>query len=401
MQEIFKMRKRLFATQEVGSLQRPYWLQEFGEQLDRMILDAAVEWGNRLGVDEANELVNNSGDGLLQKSARLVTVADKERVKEIASIYAIRMQENAGLDRIFNGEQMRTEMYSFMANFINGITRAGVLNSFDANYFIKGVINGRIAILRNGIDFFIKEFDFTKGHTNREVKTCLTGPYTMVDWSYLEHYTYGYEASNVSRGLAIRKGREEAVMDFATEVLNPVVHALENSGAKFIQIDEPAAASDEGESGFFVKALNASFKDISKEVMRAVHLCYSDYSKLFPDLAECKANSYLIEFTNHSSPDKFRESDVDQNTFRALSLFKEYGMKAKIGIGVVDIHSDMLESPEKIRDEIMVASKILGDPSLVEVNPDCGLRTRNPEVAYAKLGNMVRGAELARTEYGE
>jgi 5-methyltetrahydropteroyltriglutamate--homocysteine methyltransferase len=76
-------------------------------------------------------------------------------------------------------------------------------------------------------------------------------------------------------------------------------------------------------------------------------------------------------------------------------------MKAKIGIGVVDIHSDMLESPEKIRDEIMVASKILGDPSLVEVNPDCGLRTRNPEVAYAKLGNMVRGTELARTEYGE
>lgn len=395
------MRERLFTTQEVGSLQRPYWLQRFGQQLDRKTLHSVVEWGNRLSVDEVNELLNSSGNGLLQKQSSLITVADKERVKEIASIYAVRMQEHAGLDRIFNGEQMRTEMYSFMANYINGMSRAGVLNAFDANYFIKGVIDGSISILQNGIDFFVKEFDFTKGQTKREIKTCLTGPYTMVDWSYLEHYICGYEAANVSRLLARRKGREKAVMDFATEVLNPVIRALENTGAKFIQIDEPAAATDEGESGLFVHSLNASFKGISKAVGCAVHLCYSDYSKLFPDLAECKANSYLIEFTNHSSPDKFRESDVDQNTFRALSLFKEYGMKAKIGIGVVDIHSDVIESPEKIRDEIMVASKILGDPSLVEVNPDCGLRTRKPEIAYAKLQNMVKGAELARIEYGQ
>lgn len=395
------MRKKLFMTQEVGSLQRPYWLQRFGEQLDKKTLGSAVEWGKRLGVDEANELVNDSGHGLLQKSPKLITTADKERVKEIASIYAIRMQESAGLDRIFNGEQTRTEMYSFMANYINGMSRAGVLNAFDANYFIKGVIDDNVSILENGIRFFVKELGFTKSQTKREVKTCLTGSYTMADWSYLEHYIYGHEASCMSKALSLRKGREKAVMDFATEVLNPVIRELEKSGAKFIQIDEPAAATDEGESGLFVHALNASFEGLSQEVGRAVHLCYSDYSKLFPELAECKADSYLIEFTNHSSPDKFRESDVDPNTFKMLSLFKEHGMKAKIGVGVVDIHSDAIESPEKIRDEIMVVSKILGDPSLVEVNPDCGLRTRRPEIAYAKLQNMVKGAELARKEYGE
>lgn len=395
------MRKKLFMTQEVGSLQRPYWLQRFGEQLDKKTLGSAVEWGKRLGVDEANELVNDSGHGLLQKSPKLITTADKERVKEIASIYAIRMQESAGLDRIFNGEQTRTEMYSFMANYINGMSRAGVLNAFDANYFIKGVIDDNVSILENGIRFFVKELGFTKSQTKREVKTCLTGSYTMADWSYLEHYIYGHEASCMNKALSLRKGREKAVMDFATEVLNPVIRELEKSGAKFIQIDEPAAATDEGESGLFVHALNASFEGLSQEVGRAVHLCYSDYSKLFPELAECKADSYLIEFTNHSSPDKFRESDVDPNTFKMLSLFKEHGMKAKIGVGVVDIHSDAIESPEKIRDEIMVVSKILGDPSLVEVNPDCGLRTRRPEIAYAKLQNMVKGAELARKEYGE
>ena len=74
----------------------------------------------------------------------------------------------------------------------------------------------------------------------------------------------------------------------------------------------------------------------------------------------------------------------------------EYSLNVKIRIGVVDIHSDIIESPQKIRDEIMVASKILGDPSLVEINPDCGLRTRKPEIAYAKLQNMVKGADIAR-----
>lgn len=395
------MRKRLFVTQEVGSLQRPYWLQRFGQPLDKKSLDSAVEWGNRLKVNEVDELVHNSGNGLLQKNASLVTAADKERVKEIVSIYAIRMQEYAGLDRIFNGEQTRTEMYSFLANYVNGMSRVGVLNSFDANYFIKDIIDGRVSIREDGIDFFVKELNFTKNQTNREVKTCLTGPFTIPDWSYLENYICGHEANCISKSLAIGKGREEAVMDFATEVLNPVVRDLERSDAKFIQIDEPAAATDEGESALFVDALNASFKSLSKGVVRAVHLCYSDYSKLFPDLAECEVDSYLIEYTNHSPLDKFRESDVDSNTFKALTLFKEYGMRAKIGIGVIDMHSDEIESPEKVRDEILVASKILGDPSLVEVNPDCGLRTRKPEIAYSKLQNMVKGAELARKVYGE
>ncbi|MDN5846486.1 MAG: hypothetical protein L0H53_09465 [Candidatus Nitrosocosmicus sp.] len=395
------MRKKLFVTQEIGSLQRPYWLQKFGEHLDKKSIKAATVWGKKFRIDELDELINNSDKGLLQKDPRSITESDKERVKEIASIYAIRMQEYAGLDRIFNGEQTRTEMYGFMAGYTNGMNRAGVLNSFDANYFIKGVIDENISIKKEGINFFVKEFDFINKQTKKEIKTCLTGPYTMVDWSYLEHHVYGHEASCMSRPIAIRKGRFEAVTEFSTKVLNPVVRALEKTGAKFIQIDEPAAATDEGESGLFVQALNASFEGLSHDVSKAVHLCYSDYSKLFPDLAECKVDSYLIEFTNHSSLDKFEESDVDPKTFTALSLFKEYGLNVKIGIGVVDIHSDIIESPEKIRDEIRVASKILGNPSLVEINPDCGLRTRKPEIAYAKLQNMVKGADLARREYGE
>jgi 5-methyltetrahydropteroyltriglutamate--homocysteine methyltransferase len=395
-------KEKLFKTQEVGSLQRPYWLQKFGTYLDKESINLAQKWGYRLSISEVNELVNENGNGLLQKKPSAISDSDKERIKEIASLYAIRLQESAGLDRIFNGEQTRTEMYNFMAKFTNGMSRAGILNSFDANYFIKGVIEDSISILKEGIEFFVDELKFVQAHTNKEVKTCLTGPYTMVDWSYLEYYVYGKDQQSVcvSKPLAVKKGRWDAVMEFSTKVLNPAVVALDKAGAKFIQIDEPAAATDEEESDLFVQAINASFDGVSNDVKRAVHLCYSDYSKLFPALAECKADSYLIEFTNHSSHQEFRESDVDPTTFKALSLFKEYGMKAKIGIGVVDIHSDVIETPEKIRDEILIASKVMGDPSLIEVNPDCGLRTRSAEIAHAKLKSMVHGAKLARTNFG-
>jgi 5-methyltetrahydropteroyltriglutamate--homocysteine methyltransferase len=395
------MKKKLFKTQEVGSLQRPYWLQKFGTNLDKDSLKSALKWGHRLNMEEVNELVNVRNTGLLQKKPDTITNFDKQRIQEIASLFAIRLQESAGLDRIFNGEQTRTEMYNFMTKYTNGMSRAGILNSFDANYFIKGVIDNTISVRKEGINFFVDEFKFVQGNTKREIKPCLTGPYTMVDWSYLEHYVYGDPYACMSKPMAMRKGRWQAAMDFSTHVLNPIAVSLEQAGTKFIQIDEPAAATDEEESALFTQGINASFDGISNDVTKAVHLCYSDYSSLFPELAECKADSYLIEFTNHSSHEQFKEIDVHPSTFKALSLFREYGMKAKIGLGVVDIHSDIIETPEKVRDEILVASKIIGDPSLIEVNPDCGLRTRTPEIAYQKLKTMVQGAKLARAEYGE
>ncbi|MDE1856823.1 MAG: hypothetical protein KGH98_01925 [Candidatus Micrarchaeota archaeon] len=381
------MRDRLFPTQEVGSLQRPYWLQGFGRQRqEQRTVEDAVAWGKRLRVDEVGELANGSGTGLLQKPLGSITDADRERAKEIATIYAIRMQESAGLDILFNGEQQRTEMYSFMANFVNGMSEAGVLNAFDANYFTKFSIDGDVSVSERGDAFFAREFAFARKHTGRTLKPCLTGAYTMVDWSYLEHYM----RRNGSPRADMEKAKESAVISFADNVVRPLIRTLSVKGAAMVQIDEPAAATNEAESRIFVESLNRSFEGAWNGMEKAVHLCYSDYRRLFPHIADSKATLYLIEFTNHAT-----------NTFEALRLFREYGIKAKIGVGVVDIHTDAIESPEKIRDDILMAAKMLGDPSLVSVNPDCGLRTRRPEIAYAKLCSMVKGAELARREFGE
>ncbi len=391
--------KKLFITQEIGSLQRPLWRLKLDAPLDSGTVADARLWGERLGVNEVEELVNRSGTGLLQRHAVKRTQREKERIMEIASIYAIRMFETAGLDRVFNGEQPRTEMYDFLAKHVAGIETAGTLNSFDANYFRKGTINKKVAISKEGAGFFASEFDYVKNHTDRVVKPCLTGPYTMSDWSYLEYYRKLYEAKGERGAAALANSRRAAIMDFSGSVLNPVVRGLAKAGATVVQIDEPAASTDERESDVFVDAINESFEGVPRDVEKAVHLCYSDYTALFPALAECVADSYLIEFTNHASPDRFRPEDVDRDTFKAIKLFNEYGMKVNVGVGVIDIHSDLIETPQVVRDRLLYAAKILGDPARVQVNPDCGLRTRRWDVAFPKLCNMVEGAVLARGEF--
>ena len=391
---------KLFITQEIGSLQRPLWRQKLGLNVDRASVASAVLWGERLGVGESAELVNSNGTGLLQRKKEL-TGSEKIRLIEISSIYAIRMLEVAGLDRVFNGEQPRTEMYDFLAKYVNGIKTAGVLNAFDANYFRKGITESKVSIMDNGLDFFVEEFEFVRRNTKKVTKPCLTGPYTMADWSYLEYYLDKQEKRGGRGNKAMMKARSDAVLDFASNVLNPVARKMARNGAAVVQIDEPAAATNEGESKLFTEAINASFKGLPDRVEKAVHLCYSDYPSLFPDLAECVANTYLIEFTNHASPTNFRPEHVDAGTFKALQLFREYKMDVKVGVGVIDIHSDLIETPQVVRDRVLYAAKALGDPSLVQVNPDCGLRTRRWNVAFAKLCSMVEGAAMARAEWGE
>ncbi|MFH0971056.1 MAG: hypothetical protein V1835_00665 [Candidatus Micrarchaeota archaeon] len=387
---------KIFLTQEIGSIQRPIWRQKLDAPVNKAWIDSAKLWGERLGVEELGELI-----GILRKDGKSRTLHEKQRIIEIASIYVIRMFERAGLDRVFNGEQPRTEMYDFLARNTEGIATAGTLNSFDANYFKKGIIESELKVKKEGIKFFTDEYSFVSKHTARIVKPCLTGAYTMMDWSYAEYHRKKHETKGANPLEALKSGRRDALLDFARNVLNPIVKELANAGAEVIQIDEPAAATNEQESELFVEATNESFKGIPSQVEKSVHLCYSDYTSLFPALADCNADSYLIEFTNHASPINFKPDDVDPRTYKALKLFKEHGMDVSVGLGVVDIHSDFIETPQVVRDRILYAAKVLGDPAKVQINPDCGLRTRQWFVSYAKLLNMAEGAALARAEYGD
>ncbi len=385
----------MFITQEIGSIQRPIWRQKPSAPANQKWIESAAHWGEALEVNETPELIS-----ILKKDGANRSEDEKQRIVEIASIYVIHMFEKAGLDRVFNGEQPRTEMYDFLASQVEGVETAGVINAFDANYFKKGKITSPVKIKLNSLDFFVNEFNFVSKHTSKIVKPCLTGPYTMADWSYVEHHRKVFENAGENPLTSLREGREAAVMDFAKNVLNPVVKALAKAGAKVIQIDEPAASTNEQESQLFVNAVNKCFEGIPEQVEKAVHLCYSNYPALFPALAQCVANSYLIEFTNHASTTNFSSSQVTPEAFKTINLFKEHEMGVNIGVGVIDIHSDLVETPEVVKQRLVYAAEIIGDPEKVQVNPDCGLRTRKWEVAFPKLKNMVLGSQLAKEEYG-
>jgi 5-methyltetrahydropteroyltriglutamate--homocysteine methyltransferase len=103
------------------------------------------------------------------------------------------------------------------------------------------------------------------------------------------------------------------------------------------------------------------------------------------ELKNC--SQLALEFANRGS---------ETHPYDMLNLLIEFGDRREIGLGVSDVHTDTIEEPELIRDRIKYASKVLDDPSRIYVNPDCGLRTRSWDVAYAKLCNIVKGAEMAR-----
>ncbi len=392
---------RIFQTQEIGSVQRPIWRQKLDAPPSKEWMADAMLWGERLGVEERHELCNSQHSGLLQKEPSKRSPEDKKRIIDIATLYVIRMFEAAGLDRIYNGENPGTEMYDTVARRTNGISTAGTLNSFDANYFKKGIIDGKLSVKPDGIGFFVDETEFVSANTKRAVKPCLSGPYTMTDWSYIEYYRKSRESGGESPFEALKNSRKDALMEFSANVHNPIVKALAKNGVKVIQLDEPAATTKEYESGLFTEAINKSFEGIPADIEKAVHMCYSNYPVLFPSLADCVADTYLIEFTNHASPTSFNPTQVSPEAYKIIELFKEYKMNVNVGVGVVDIHSDLIETPQVIRDRLLYAAKLVGDPKRVQVNPDCGLRTRQWHVAFAKLLNMVEGAALARAEYGD
>jgi 5-methyltetrahydropteroyltriglutamate--homocysteine methyltransferase len=205
----------------------------------------------------------------------------------------------------------------------------------------------------------------------------------LADWSYDEYY----------------KSKEDLVIALARKVVRPLVKDLVKLGAKIIQIDEPAATSHPSEMDIFCQSVNESVKGINAKVV--VHACFSgnDYEALVPHMSEIKVEQYTLEFANRDTWN-LGVSDKERKGYHVLKLFKEYGFKGEIGIGVTDVHVDKIETTKLIRDRILYSAKALGDPAKVYVNPDCGLRTRSRAVAFEKLKVMVEGAELARQTIG-
>ena len=212
----------------------------------------------------------------------------------------------------------------------------------------------------------------------------------MADWSFNEYFTEKLKAKFNNPKKLKYEAKRELTLEFAQKIIRPTIKALLRKGAKVVQIDEPAATTHPEEVPIFVESFNESVKGLNGKF--TVHICFSDYSCLFPDLLEMKkCSQFTWEFANRDNSHR--------DGYKTLELFRDYKDKREIGLGVLDVHRSEVERPDLVRDRILHAVKVLKDPARIYVNPDCGLRTRPWQICFEKLSNMVIGAELARKNF--
>jgi len=368
----------LFPTQEIGSLAKPRWqlLGQRAEPLDDAARAELRAWDERTGFGAERPSVR---DALLGGRPREV---DPEAVRDLGALFALRFLETAGLDRVYDGEARRIEMYEYPIRQMRGFRFQGHVRSFDNKYYLKAAVVDEVRLER---PYHLEEFDFVRDHAHGEPKLPITGPYTLADWSYNEHYLArqpGWKGRE-----ARRAAQREFVVDLARRAIRPTIQALIEHGCRVIQVDEPAAGTHPDEAALVVEGFNAATEGFDAEF--SMHICYSNYRDLLPALLEAKrCRQWAWEFAN-------RDTDAHDG-YAVLKALAEYGDTREVGLGVVDVHRDAVETPETVAARIARASGYLGDPRRIWVNPDCGLRTRALPVARAKLEAMVQGARLAR-----
>ncbi|MFN2489808.1 MAG: methionine synthase [Actinomycetota bacterium] len=273
----------------------------------------------------------------------------------------IEFQNSIDTDVVVDGEQYRGDMVAFFAEELPGLEIGGLVRSYGNRYYRKPIATGPV-----GRDHAItvEWWRYAQSLTDKPVKGMLTGPYTICDWSFNEHYAT----------------RRELVLDLA-KVIRDEALDLESAGARFIQIDEPAASTRMDELDLVIEAMGVVTEPL--EVHTITHICYGDFHKAYPKVLDIPVDQIDLEFAN--------------SDFSLLGEFSEHPFTKYLGLGVVDVHSHGLEAVEDIAEGIRRTLKHV-PAERIFVDPDCGLKTRTPDEAKAKLRNIKRAVDTVKTE---
>lgn len=387
-----RFESRPLLTHELGSLPKPGWRVKAyaGRPVSESDIEEARSWGRRLDVPGHEELVDLLRRAPLERDLR-------REVARWSSRYGLRLLESAGLDVVYDGEQQRSEMYQWAIAHANGFDFRGTVRSFDNKYYSKAAVVGPVSLRE---PYHNDEFAFLKSVAKADLKVPITGAYTLIDWSFDEHYftETSLLVPAAERRAARRDGRRRFALDVATNLIRPNIESLLSLGASWIQVDEPGGSTDPDELDLFVESFNASVDGL--DGFFSTHLCFSDYRLFFPALeAMTGCRQYAVGFANDDS----RELGVGDEVrpgYQIIRKFRDLPYRPALGLGVLDIHTDYVEPPELVRDRVLYAVDVFGEPERIHVTPDCGLRTRSLEVSYAKLRNMVEGVRLAKRSLG-
>ncbi|WP_290816655.1 methionine synthase [Halovivax sp.] len=263
--------------------------------------------------------------------------------------------ERAGLDVVVDGEMRRNEMVEFFAHRIEGYEFNGPVKVWGHNYFDKPSVVDEVSYDET---WLVEEYEFTASVSDRPVKVPITGPYTLANWSFNEAYD----------------DLESLAYDLA-DLVNEEIEKLVEAGARYIQIDEPALATTPDDHAIVGGCLERIVDDVPDDVRVGLHVCYGDYSRIYPEILEFPVDEFDLELAN---------GDYDQ-----LDVFKDPAFTKDLALGVTDAHVAEVESVEQIERNVRKGLEVVPPEQLV-ISPDCGLKLLPREVAYGKMANMCR-----------
>ncbi|WP_024356273.1 5-methyltetrahydropteroyltriglutamate--homocysteine S-methyltransferase [Leucobacter chironomi] len=283
----------------------------------------------------------------------------------------IRLQEQIGLDVLVHGEAERNDMVQYFAELLDGfaVTEHGWVQSYGTRATRPSLLWGDVS---RPAAMTVAWSAYAQSLTDRLVKGMLTGPVTILAWSFVRD--------------------DQPLADTANQValaLRDEIDDLVKAGIKIVQVDEPAlrellpldADRQAAYLDWSVGAFRLATSGAAAEVQIHTHLCYSEFGEIIDAVDGLDADVTSIE--------------AARSRMDVVEPLGDHGYSRGIGPGVYDIHSPRVPSVEEQTDLIRIAANRIPGEQLW-VNPDCGLKTRGYEETVASLTNLVRAAQAVR-----
>ena len=300
-----------------------------------------------------------------------IDTAEYERRMRAEIDDVIALQEKIGLDVLVHGEPERNDMVQYFAEQLDGFfaTANGWVQSYGTRCVRPPILYGDVVRTH---PMTVDWITYAQSLTNKPVKGMLTGPVTILAWSFVrDDQPLSVSADQIA--LAIR---DETV-------------DLENAGIHIIQVDEPALrellplrdADKRAYLDWAVRAFRLATSGVSDTSQIHTHLCYSEFGEVIGAIADLDADVTSIE--------------AARSAMEVLDDLNEVGFSNGVGPGVYDIHSPRVPGTAEIEKSLRAALTAVG-PQRLWVNPDCGLKTRATSEVIASLTNLVTAAATVR-----
>ena len=269
----------------------------------------------------------------------------------------LRLQEELGLDILVDGQMDRGDAVGFFAEHLEGMEPAGLVRCFGNRYYRKPRIVGELS--RPG-PLTVDRFKLARSLTERPLLAVLTGPYTLMDWSFDEHYP---SRADACRALA--------------EVIREEAQDLLAAGAAEILIDEPAISVRPAEMELVHEGLARVAGSLRGKARVWTHICYGDLAPVLEAVFALPVDGIILEQANSGFP--------------LLDALGDLPRDKMLGLGVIDVHSTRTEPADEIRERVARLLDAVPEDRLC-LTPDDGMRTLTADQARSKLEQMVAAA---------